>query len=50
MVDRKRNCLLVANQRPGNLSVLQVDETGDILFPPVQQVEIPNVVCVLESE
>lgn len=50
MVDRKRNCLLVANQHSGNLSILQLDGTGDIIFPPVQQIEIPNVVCVLESE
>lgn len=50
MVDRKRGCLLVANQRSGNLSVLRADGAGDMIPRPIQQLEIPNVVCVLESE
>lgn len=50
MVDGERSCLLVANQRSGNLSVLRADGAGDVIPRPIQQLEIPNVVCVLEGE
>lgn len=49
LVDRERNCLLAANQRSGRLCMFQMDETGNVLSPPVWQMEIPNVVCVLEK-
>lgn len=48
-VDRERSCLLVANQHSGSLSILKINAEGDILPHPIQQLKIPNVVCVLED-
>lgn len=48
LVDRSRSRLLAANQGSGNLSVFEINDKGDILPEPLQQIKLPDVACVLE--
>lgn len=46
MIDPSGNFLLVANQRTSNLVVFSRDKATGLLQPTLQQIEVPNPVCL----
>lgn len=49
LLDRRRSCLLAANQLSGNICVFRLNEEGDLLTPPVKCMESAGVSCIQEA-